>query len=99
MSPERDAIPQARTAQDTDDWKESYATRVGIGGTIAQAVHTTGLRRCRYRGLAKTRLQSQLTATAINLARVDAWTSNRSQARTRTSHLAALAPPRSRRGQ
>ncbi|MFG2370576.1 IS1182 family transposase [Streptomyces sp. NPDC048504] len=97
--PEHEAIQQARIAQDTDAWRERYAARAGIEGTIAQAVHTTGLRRCRYRGLAKTRLQYQLTATAINLARIDAWTSNRPRARTRTSHLAALAPPENRRGE
>jgi hypothetical protein len=36
--------------------------------------------------------QHQLTAAAINIARLDAWTSNRPRARTRVSHLAALRP-------
>lgn len=89
---EHEAIQQARAAQGTDEWRERYAARNGIEGTISHAVHTTGLRQCRYRGLAKTRLQHQLTAAAINLSRLDARTTGRPRARTRTSHLAALRP-------
>lgn len=89
---EHEAIQQARAVQGTAEWRERYAARNGIEGTISHAVHTTGLRRCRYRGLAKTRLQHQLTAAAMNLARLDAWTTNRPRAQTRTSHLAAIRP-------
>ncbi|UNM12678.1 transposase [Streptomyces formicae] len=39
-------------------------------GTISQGVQACGLRRPRYRGLAKTRLQHHLTGAAINLARI-----------------------------
>ncbi|MFH8492197.1 hypothetical protein [Streptomyces longisporoflavus] len=38
----------------------------GSRGTIHQAVAVTGMRRTRYRGLAK-------AATAVNLIRLDAW--------------------------
>lgn len=89
---ERDAIQQARAVQGTPEWRERYAARNGIEGTISHAVHTAGLRQSRYRGLAKTRLQHQLTAAATNLSRLDAWNADRPRAHTRTSHLAALRP-------
>ncbi|MBL1121110.1 IS1182 family transposase [Streptomyces sp. 110] len=89
---EHEAIRQARAAQGTPEWRERYAARNGIEGTISQAIRSTGLRQCRYHGLARTALQHQLTAAAINLARLDAWTTDRPRARTRTSHLAALRP-------
>ncbi|MFD9211505.1 IS1182 family transposase [Streptomyces sioyaensis] len=90
--PAHEAIQQARTVQGTPEWHKRYASRAGIEGTISQAVHTNGLRYCRYRGLPKTRLQHHLTAAAINLARIDAWCSDRPRARTRTTHLEALRP-------
>ena len=50
-----------------------------------------GLRRARYRGLAKTGLQSLATAAAINLDRLAAWLADRPLAPTRNSRFAALA--------
>ena len=50
-----------------------------------------GLRRCRYKGIAKARVQNILTATAINLTRLDAWLVGNPLGRNRISHLAALA--------
>jgi hypothetical protein len=47
---------------------------------------------CRYSGLAKARLQHQLTATAMNFHRLNAWWTGIPRAGTRTSHLAALRP-------
>ena len=38
-------------------------------GTIAQATHVTGIRRARYLGLDKTRLEHNTAAAAINLIR------------------------------
>ncbi len=64
---------QARAAQRTEEWKQRYAVRAGIEGTIHQATATTGLRRSGYLGLAKTHLAHVITATAINLIRLDAW--------------------------
>ncbi|MFF3788251.1 transposase [Streptomyces sp. NPDC001933] len=64
--------------------------RACVEGTIAQGVPRRGMRRSRYRGLTKTSLQHQLTGAAINLARIDAWLSVTSHARTRGSHFAAL---------
>lgn len=68
-----EALHEARRKQDTKEWKRQYALRLGIEGTISQAVRGFGLRRSRYLGLPKTRLRHVLTATAINLVRVDAW--------------------------
>lgn len=50
-----------------------------------------GLRRARYRGLAKTGLQHVATAAAINLDRLAAWFAERPLAPTRTSRFAMLA--------
>jgi hypothetical protein len=68
-----DTVEQARAEQATDEWKQRYATRAGVEGTIHQAVAVTGVRRCRYTGLPKTRLAHILAATALNLIRLDAW--------------------------
>lgn len=87
---EYDALQQTRALQQTDERKERYKIRVGAEGTIAQGVQRRGMRRSRYRGLTKTSLQHQLTGAAINLARIDAWLSGTSHARTRVSHFAAL---------
>jgi len=61
-----------------------------VTGTHAQAVSRCGLRRCRYIGLAKTRLQHVLTAVAINLVRVAEWCAGTPIAKTRRSRFAAL---------
>lgn len=89
---EHEALRQARAEQDTETWKDRYKTRAGVEGTISQGVQRCGLRRSRYRGLAKTSLQHQLTGAAINLARIDAHLIGIPRARTRTSHFAALGP-------
>ncbi len=70
-SPRGPAIQPGRSAHRS--WKQQYALRSGIEGTISQAVRGFHLRRSRYLGLATTHLQHVLTAAAINLARVDAW--------------------------
>ncbi|GAA3502188.1 hypothetical protein GCM10019016_092960 [Streptomyces prasinosporus] len=87
-----EAIQQARAQEDTPEWKEQYAHRAGVEGAISPGVRAFGLRRCRYYGLAKVRLQHQLTATAMNFHRLNAWWTDAPRARTRVSHLAALRP-------
>ncbi|MCY0924530.1 transposase, partial [Streptomyces sp. H27-G5] len=89
---EHDILQQTRPEQDTDQWRRRYGHRAGVEGTISQAVQAFGLRRSRYRGLAKTGLQHQLTGAAINLARLDAWFTGRPLAKTRISPFAALRP-------
>ncbi|MBN0048242.1 transposase, partial [Streptomyces actuosus] len=59
-------------------------------GTVNQALDITGIRRARYRGLAKVSLQHAFSATAINIIRLDAhWTDT--PARPRASRLERLA--------
>ncbi len=53
-------------------WRRRYRHRAGIEGTVAQGVKAFGLRRSRYRGLAKTQLQHHLTGAAINFTRLNA---------------------------
>jgi transposase len=65
--------------------------RSGIEGTLSQGVHRFGLRRCRYLGLAKTRLQHVATAAAINVYRISDWLGGVPLAATRTSRLKRLA--------
>jgi transposase len=85
-----EALQDARRRQKTAAFRASYAARAGIEGTHAQAISRCGLRRCRYIGLAKTRLQHVLTATAINLVRVAEWCAGTPVARTRCSRFGAL---------
>ncbi|MFJ9871348.1 IS1182 family transposase [Streptomyces sp. NPDC101165] len=89
---EHDVLRQARIEQDTDHWRRRYGHRAGVEGTISQGVQAFGLRRSRYRGLSKTRLQHHFTGAAINLARLDAWLTGRPLAPTRISPFAALRP-------
>lgn len=88
---EHDALAAARARGQTIEGKHLYAQRQGIEGTLSQAVRGFGLRRTRYRGLAKTGLQHVATAAAINLDRIAAWFAGRPIAPTRTSRFAALA--------
>ena len=80
----------ARTEQETRDWQARYATRAGVEGTIRQGIAVTGMRRARYRGLAKTHLQHLTSATALNLIRLHAFWTGHALDRTRTSHLTRL---------
>ncbi|GEN01957.1 hypothetical protein MRA01_64960 [Methylobacterium radiotolerans] len=87
---EHEALAAVRVRQ-AGETGHLYAQRRGIEGTIAQAVGAFGLRRCRYRGLARAGLQSLATAAALNLDRLAAWVARRPLAPTRTSRFAALA--------
>jgi Transposase DDE domain len=86
-----EAVERARTEHTTDEWKQRYAVRAGVEGTIHQAVATTGIRRSRYLGLSKTHLAHVFTAAAINVIRLDAWWTGSAPGRTRTSHLTKLS--------
>jgi transposase len=81
----------ARQRQKTEEFRSQYAARAGIEATHEQAIRRCGLRQCRYIGQAKTSLQHVLTATAVNLVRLNDWWSGKPIAKTRCSHFAALA--------
>lgn len=89
---EHTALQQARNDEASEEWQKQYSHRAGVEGTISQGVRAFGLRRCRYRGLDKARLQHQLTAAAMNLHRIDAWLTGTPRALTRVSRFAALRP-------
>ncbi|WP_328760404.1 transposase [Streptomyces sp. NBC_00271] len=79
-----------RLDQTTEEWQRRYAIRAGIEATLSQNVRAHGLRRSRYRGLAKTHVQHVLTALACNVARIADWINTPSTAHRRSSHFRAL---------
>jgi transposase len=86
------AIQAARQRQATPAFKQAYARRAGVEGTLSQGVQRADLRRARYVGLAKTHLQHLATAAALNLVRLGAWLAGEPLVTTRRSAFAALAP-------
>jgi len=84
------ALQTARERETTADYAAQYRKRAGIEGTLSQGVRVFGLRRARYVGLAKTRLQHILTATALNFVRLGYWLQGRPLARTRQSPFTRL---------
>ena len=53
----------------TDVFKEAMHSRNGVEGTISELKRGYGMRRCRYRSLAKTTLQNYLIGAACNIKR------------------------------
>ncbi|GAC1428103.1 MAG: hypothetical protein NVSMB65_01250 [Chloroflexota bacterium] len=88
---EHEARVAARQRQQTPEFAQQYARRAGIEGTLSQGVRVCGLRRTRYRGLARTHLQHVATAAGLNISRLWAWRQKLPRARTRRSRFAALA--------
>jgi len=86
------AIQARRKLQTTSEFKERYALRAGVEGTLSQGIRAFGLRQARYLGQAKTHLQHVITATAINVVRLLAWITETPRCTTRISRFAALAP-------
>lgn len=86
-----EAIQAARDRQQTPEFKEHYALRSGIEGTISQGVRAFDLRRSRYIGLNKTHLQHVITATAMNVSRLLTWGMGEQSDVARISRFAALA--------
>jgi transposase len=88
--PAYEAAVSARRRQTTDAFKQSYAKRAGIEGTLSQGVRMGDLRRTRYIGLPKTRLLHLLIATALNVVRIAAWLAEIPLAQTRIPPFVAL---------
>ncbi len=86
-----EALQARRQEQQTAEFRQQYARRAGIEGTLSQGVRGMGLRRARYDGLHKTHLQHVLTAVAINLVRIDAVLTQTPRGKTRCSHFVRLA--------
>ena len=92
LQAQHEALQAARQRQTTAVFKERYAARAGIEGTISQGVRLSALRRSRYVGFPKTRLLHVVIATALNFVRTAAWLAETPLATTRRSAFAALAP-------
>ena len=88
---QHEALYAARQRLGSEEGWQVYARRAGVEGTLSQAVRAFGLRRTRYRGLAKTGLQHVATAVAMNVERITAWLTGQPRAKTRTSRFARLA--------
>ena len=86
-----EALQARRHDQQTPAFRQRYQARVGIEGTISQAVRGGGIRRARYDGLQKTHVQHVFTAVAINLVRIDAVLTQTARGTTRRSTFARLA--------
>ena len=84
------ALLEARVRERSKDYASEYAKRAGIEGTISQGVRSMELRRARYRGLAKTRLEHIFIGTAINLVRIGNWLMGVPLAKTRQSSFVKL---------
>lgn len=57
LTPQWEKMSVARVRQTTEEFKQQYALRAGIEGSISQGVHALGLRRCHYIGLDKAHFQ------------------------------------------
>lgn len=85
--PQHEAMIAARVREKSEEFKQLYAKRAGIEGSISVGVRRFDLRRSRYCGLAKTRLQHLATASAMNLIRVADWLAEKPRAKTRMAHF------------
>jgi transposase len=84
------ALREMRAFMASEAGRRLYARRAGVEGTISQGVRSFGLRRSRYRGLAKAHLQHVATAVAINVSRLSDWLAGVPRAATRVSRFARL---------
>jgi transposase len=73
LQAQHEAMQAVRSRQHNLEFKEQYAKRAGIEGTLSQGVRRSDLRHARYLGLAKTHFQQIAGASALNLRRVMAW--------------------------
>jgi hypothetical protein len=62
-------LQERRREQKTEPFKERMKHRNAIEGTQSELVRAHGLRRARYRGLPKTKLQNYFAAAACNIKR------------------------------
>jgi transposase len=84
-----------REREKTEEYRKEYQRRGGIEGTISQAVRGFGVRRSRYIGQAKTHFQQVVSATAINLVRINNWLQEVPIAKTRQPLFAKVMRERS----
>jgi transposase len=90
---EPEALYYARARQKTPEFRERYAARAGVEGTLSQGVRSFGLRRSRSIGQAKTPLQNLAIAAAMKLCRVFDRLSGTPLAKSRRSSFLRLQSP------
>ncbi len=87
---QHEALLEGRKREQTEQFKNEYAKRAGVEGTIAQSVRTCDVRRSRYIGQAKVHLQHVMTAAIINVMRMLRWLAGEPKAKTSQSAFAKL---------
>jgi hypothetical protein len=65
-----DLQKRTRTEGRSPDWRDRYATRAGVEGTICELARGHGMHRTRYRHRARTHAQHVLTVIAISVERL-----------------------------
>jgi len=80
VSPYYEELRERRAEQETEAFKEKMKRRPAIEGTISELTRKHGIRRARYRGKGKTRLQAFFTGGAANLKRLSQALELRDQA-------------------
>lgn len=70
LHPHRHLLAERRAQAKTEAFKKRLHPRAGSEGTISELVRAHGMRRARYRGVSKQRLQGYFTAAAVNLKRL-----------------------------
>jgi transposase len=88
---EHEALQNARQRQETKEFKDIYALRAGVEGTLSQQIRACGMRCTRYIGQTKTHLHNILTAVAVNVTRFADYLDHIPHAATRTSSFASLS--------
>ena len=89
---QHEALRGVRERVASEQGRAEYRRRAGIEGTLSQGVRSAGLRRCRYRGLDKTRLQHVAIAAALNVGRAVAYLDGKKPAATQVSRLSRAKP-------
>ncbi|RPJ51170.1 MAG: IS1182 family transposase [Acidobacteria bacterium] len=69
VTPNHDHLQKRRREMGSEDFQREARKRNAIEGTISELVRGYGLRKTRYRGLAKTRLANYFIAAACNIRR------------------------------
>jgi hypothetical protein len=69
MGEHHSALQTRRREQKTEAFGQQMKHRNGIEGTQSELVRAHGMRRARYRGLAKVRLQNYFAGAACNVKR------------------------------
>jgi transposase len=70
ISPYHEQLKERRVEQETEAFREKMKRRSAIEGTISELTRKHGMRRTRYRGKGRTRLQALFTGAAANLKRL-----------------------------